>query len=71
MRAFLLVLLAGLVGGCAAPPEKVYWLNFHGEDEYYKWVCQYDPMKKVWALEGPTITYVERFDAQCFRRFKR
>lgn len=51
--------------GCA--DKKVYWLNFHGEDEFYHWVCQYDPSKKVKEWTNPTITYATQYDAQCFR----
>jgi hypothetical protein len=64
---WLLLVLGLMIVGCVSQPEKKYWSTFHGEDEFYKWVCQYEASKKVNEWTGPTITYATQYDAQCFR----
>lgn len=67
MRILLTCILLTLLAGCAGQPEKVYWQNFNGEDEFWTWVCRYDPAKKVREYPGSPMTQVTQYDAQCFR----
>ena len=58
----LLFLLAVLLGGCVAQPDRVYWKSVYDEDRYYKYVCHFDPATKVYDA-----AWGEYFPARCFR----